>query len=65
MKNLHSRTVATPEEVRRLGPLGAFDWAVEKMRDAVAQNSRDDAHGYVLELWLDDRRELTGPPETG
>lgn len=65
MKNLHTRSVATSEEVRRLGPLGAFDWAVAKMRDAVAHDHREDQHGYTLELWLDDGRELTEGRETG
>jgi len=64
MRNLHSRSVVTPDEVRRLGPLGAFDWAVAKLRDAVA-NSPDDGHGYIIEVWLERGRELTGNPEEG
>lgn len=48
MESLLSRAVATPEDVQRLGQLGAFDWTAAKLRDAVQH--LDPACGFTVEL---------------
>lgn len=59
VKHLHARAVVTDDDVRRLGPIGAFDWATLQMRDAIADGNPGRSHGYHLELWVtaDEDRE--------
>lgn len=67
MLNLCSRAQATPEEVRRLGPLGAFDWCASKLRDAAA--ATEQPARIVVEIWIEHPEEaadgLTTPCHGG
>ena len=49
MANLLSRAVVTPEDLRRLGSLGAFDWAVTKLRDAITHLGPSSG-GFTVEI---------------
>lgn len=51
MLSLLTRATATPDEVRRLGPLGAFDWCVTKLRDPVS-TIRGPTR-VVVEIWIE------------
>ena len=71
MGGLFARTTVTREDQRRLGVLGAFDYAVSHLRDAILTSQLDNpGRPFTVALEFQDEageiaRELTGDLPAG